>query len=1612
MRSLNLMGRRVGASAAEGRRFNKSKAGRRGGASGRAIKPVLENLENRMMLALTVTPTIPAPGSTNLTTEGGLDWIHFGYPDSATGLHRKNAPGPVLLNPFTRIGAAPTGTGDTTGMSVSWTDALPNFALAQDVTDPDDPVTLVNGQDDNDGAAGAPPGAETEINTFNNQTQKYLNFLDLNSGAAVAVDAAGPGNGALAVNAIRLYTANDATERDPMSYLLEGSNDGTNWTAISNGPLNLPLGRNAGGAIAIDPNTHFHQNVVFSNSTVYTNYRITFPTLRNAAAANSMQIGEIELLNVPVTQVPGGTTDAVTTSGAGNGFRLTAPASSLQTREVDVFVAVDNNTTGTLTASLSDNSETPVVMTLASNNEGLKVAKYTIEYKSLLADNRALQLDWVSTSGTGNVYLSAAALSGVTAQSVLTVTPTTPGPAVTNLTTEGNLDWRHWGFPDDANGVHFKAGVVGPRISNYTPIGTPTVGSGDTTGMGTSWTDATPNFGPAVDVTDPDDPVQEVRGTDDDDSLVGGVPGTVAAPPAAENQTMAFNNQTQKYLNFGEFGSGVIVTVDAEGVGNGSLPVNGIRIYTANDAEARDPTSYVLEGSNDGTTWSMISQGPLSLPAARNGGGAVAINPATQANQAVAFLNSTVYTNYRVTFPNIKNSAGTNSMQVAEIELLSGVINQQVVPPATTTDAVTAAGPGNGFSVTVPAVQNATRRANILVAVDPGTTGTLTATLSDGSSAPVSQILTGTGGLTTAKYQIDFRTSSPGTQTLKLDWVNTSGTGNVYLKAVDWNEFQAPAAATGLVATGTGKGRVSLFWTDPSDSETGWRIERAPDVAGAPGTFAPVATIGPANNGGFATFIQNGLPDNTTFHYRVVATGVAGESAASNTDSATTKATIVAPWSGLVGEYFHFEALPADRNTFTNTGTPVLKRREDGAWADGGAHAGPIDFNWATAAPPGVDLDLFGSRYTGRIVPDFNGKYTFFTDSDDGMRLSIDLNDNGTFEANELVVNGMFDQGFGVLESSEQLFRGGIDMVAGQPYNILVEHYENGGGAGARLRWANTLQGDQVIPTQATLPLPNVVAPAANPTTVVATPLNSGRALVEWQYAGPEATGDVWYFVERAPDAAGVPGTFARVGSTTEKKFIDGSSALNTRYHYRVTAQTSGGFSQPAVATSILTQPAPVGTGARATYYDDPNSETPSKTPILGSAWPNFTTDATINFNYGGAAPAVAAAGTPPVAFGADDFAIIWSFQLKPEFTGLYTFHVDVDDGAKLMIGDQVVIDELDRRGGQGPQLVSVPVQLTAGQNVSVRLFMIEGGGQAGARLKWSSDKVKEEIIPARVMYPEAPDPTPPTVTDVAVDGHIPATATYTPASHLVIKFSEPVFGVDVLDFGVADPNGSLWGGEVFNVVYDAASNSAIMTFPFHPEGTQTLADGNYQLFITAAGITDGFGNALDGDNNQTPGGNATIPFYVLRGDTQVAHNGTPKKDRKIDFVDYQVMSKNFGMTNPSAADGDFTLDGVIDNQDFLWIRQRFGNTLAPPPAAPVSAPTPTPTPVMPKPVASKPVASKPTVLTTTVTETTATATAAAAAAAAVTPAKPTPLVKPTPAKFATRKIDSKDLLV
>jgi len=132
---------------------------------------------------------------------------------------------------------------------------------------------------------GEPPQAAIDGSLYS----KYLNFDKLNTGFTVS-----GAKSSFPVTQMVLVTANDAPERDPASYTLEGSNDGTIWTPISSGALALPDGRNT----SIANFTVNSQSITFANSATFSNYRVVFPTVKNAGAANSMQIAEVSLLGM------------------------------------------------------------------------------------------------------------------------------------------------------------------------------------------------------------------------------------------------------------------------------------------------------------------------------------------------------------------------------------------------------------------------------------------------------------------------------------------------------------------------------------------------------------------------------------------------------------------------------------------------------------------------------------------------------------------------------------------------------------------------------------------------------------------------------------------------------------------------------------------------------------------------------------------------------------------------------------------------------------------------------------------------------------------------------------------------------------------------------------------------------------------------------------------------------------------------------------------------------------------------------------------------------------------------------------------------------------------
>lgn len=125
--------------------------------------------------------------------------------------------------------------------------------------------------------------------------------------------------------------------------------------------------------------------------------------------------------------------------------------------------------------------------------------------------------------------------------------------------------------------------------------------------------------------------------------------------PPGEGAANAFdNNPYTKYLNFDKYNAGVTIKLNAGRV------VTGFTLTTANDFPGRDPTSYKLYGSNNGTTWTLIQDGNLSLS-----------NNRYDTSAMITVTNSTAYVYYYIFFPTTKAGDGCgldcDSMQIAEI---------------------------------------------------------------------------------------------------------------------------------------------------------------------------------------------------------------------------------------------------------------------------------------------------------------------------------------------------------------------------------------------------------------------------------------------------------------------------------------------------------------------------------------------------------------------------------------------------------------------------------------------------------------------------------------------------------------------------------------------------------------------------------------------------------------------------------------------------------------------------------------------------------------------------------------------------------------------------------
>ncbi len=448
-----------------------------------------------------------------------------------------------------------------------------------DITQPGDPIVATSSNS---------PGSEGVANAIDNKTTKYLNFDGAHNAVATGFTVT-PSVGATIVTGITLQSANDAPERDPATYRLEGSNDGTTFTLISSG--DVPAFSDRFVTVRVD----------FVNNLAYKAYKLTFPTTAQDNGC-CMQVAEVELLG---TVVPPDVTQPgdpiVATSSNSPGSEGVANAIDNKTTKYLNFDGAHNAVATGFTVTPSVGATTVTGITLQSANDGPERDPATYKLEG-------------SNDGTTFTLISAGDVPAfsdrfVTVQIFFTNTKHYTSYKLTFPTTAQD------------NGCCMQVAEV-ELLGTVAP----------------------------QDVTQPGDPIV----------------ATSSNSPGSEGVANAIDNKTTKYLNFdgahNAVATGFTVTPSV-----GKTIVTGLTLESANDGPERDPATYKLEGSNDGTTFTPISAGDVPAFSGRF------------VTVEVDFDNSTAYTSYRLTFPTTAQDNGC-CMQVAEVELLGFAAGSSALP--------------------------------------------------------------------------------------------------------------------------------------------------------------------------------------------------------------------------------------------------------------------------------------------------------------------------------------------------------------------------------------------------------------------------------------------------------------------------------------------------------------------------------------------------------------------------------------------------------------------------------------------------------------------------------------------------------------------------------------------------------------------------------------------------------------------------------------------------------------------------------------------------------------------------------------------------------------------
>jgi PA14 domain/Bacterial Ig domain len=220
------------------------------------------------------------------------------------------------------------------------------------------------------------------------------------------------------------------------------------------------------------------------------------------------------------------------------------------------------------------------------------------------------------------------------------------------------------------------------------------------------------------------------------------------------------------------------------------------------------------------------------------------------------------------------------------------------------------------------------------------------------------------------------------------------------------------------------------------------------------------------------------------------------------------------------------------------------------------------------------------------------------------------------------------------------------------------------------------------------------------------------------------ATGTVGTATALSATAADSDGSIAKV------EFFDGASLVATvtgapfnatwtpsaagLHSLTARATDNGGAATTSAAVAVNVSAAPANAGLLATYF--------ANTTLTGA--PTLTRIEAVDFVWatstGNASPG---AGVP-----ADGWSVRWSGRVQLPASGIYTFQITADDGARVWINGQLIANRWVNAGNT--TYTSQIFTGTAGETYTVLMEHYDGAGDSTFKLRWKAPTLPAYFVP------------------------------------------------------------------------------------------------------------------------------------------------------------------------------------------------------------------------------------------------------------------------------------------